>query len=185
MVQGNQQRLSREDWLKEALRLCETGIESVKVALLAEQLGVTTGSFYWHFKNRRELLEALLDYWEHEMTDVAIEAARHFEGSPVDRILDLMESVMASKLARYDLPIWQWAQSDTKASRIFNRVLKKRFSFAAWMFSEAGFSREQAEVRGRMMVIYMMGESTLIPDSMARRKELVKLKHAILTAPQQ
>jgi len=118
------------------------------------------------------------------MTDVAIEAAQHFEGSPADRILVLMESVMSSKLARYDLPIWQWAQSDTRASRVFNRVLKKRFSFAAWMFSEVGFSREQAEVRGRMMVIYMMGESTLIPDSMAKRKEFIKLKHAILTAPE-
>jgi len=35
-----------------------------------------------------------------------------------------------------------------------------------------------------MMVIYMMGETTLIPESMAKRKELVKLKHAILTAPE-
>jgi len=65
------------------------------------------------------------------------------------------------------------------------RVLKKRFAFAAWMFSEAGFSREQAEIRGRMMVTYMMGESTLFPDSMAQRKEFIKLKHAILTAPEQ
>jgi AcrR family transcriptional regulator len=183
MAQRKTQRLTRDDWLKAAMRLSEAGIDSVKVAPLAAHLGVTTGSFYWHFKNRRELLEALLDYWEHEMTDVAIEAARHYTGSPADRILDLMDNVMASKLARYDLPIWQWAQSDTKASRVFNRVLKKRFSFAAWMFSEAGFSRDQAEVRGRMMVIYMMGESTLIPDSMTRRKELIKLKHAILTAP--
>jgi hypothetical protein len=38
------------------------------------------------------------------------------------------------------------------------------------MFTEAGFSREQAEVRGRMMVIYMMGESTLIPDSKPTRR---------------
>ena len=36
-----------------------------------------------------------------------------------------------------------------------------------------------------MMVVYMMGESTLVPDSMAKRKELLKLKHAILTAPEQ
>ena len=95
-----------------------------------------------------------------------------------------METVMADNLARYDLPIWQWAQSDTRASRVFSRVLKKRFSFAVWMFSEAGFSRKQAEIRGRMMVIYMMGESTLIPESMAKRKEFIKLKHAILTAPE-
>jgi AcrR family transcriptional regulator len=148
-------------------------------------MGVTTGSFYWHFKNRRELLDALLDYWEREMTDAAIDAAKHHAGSPADRILGLMEAVTDGNLARYDLPIWHWAQSDTTANRVFQRVLQKRFSFAAWMFSEAGFSSEQAEIRGRMMVICMMGESTLIPGSLANRRENLKLKHAILTAQEE
>jgi AcrR family transcriptional regulator len=185
MVEKKTERLTRDAWLKGALKLCAAGIDNLKVAPLAEYLGVTTGSFYWHFKNRRELLEALLDYWECEMTDAAIEAARQFSGPPAQRILLIMETVMSDKLAGYDLPIWQWAQSDSRASRIFKRVLKKRFEFAAWMFSQAGFSREQAEVRGRMMVIYMMGETTLIPESMAKRKKYIKLKHAILTAPEQ
>jgi AcrR family transcriptional regulator len=185
MVESKAKRLSRDDWLKAALDMCEKGINAVKVAPLAADLGVTTGSFYWHFKNQRELLEALLDYWEREMTDTAIEAARQFTGSPSDRILDLMALVMTSKFARYDLAILHWAQSDAKTRRVFNRVLKKRFEFAAWMFAQAGFSDEQAEIRGRMMVIYMMGESTLIPDGMTRRKESLKLNHAILMAPQQ
>lgn len=184
MVKEKSRRLARDDWLKGALGLCDAGIDNVKVAPLAEHLGVTTGSFYWHFKNRRELLDALLEYWEREMTDKAIETARHYPGPPSERILYIMETVMTDELARYDLPIWLWSQSDVKASRVFKRVLKKRFAFAAWMFSEAGFSDQQAEIRGRMMVIYMMGESTLIPDPMNRRKEFLKLKHAILTAPE-
>ncbi len=143
MVQEKVKRLARDDWLKGALGLCTAGIDSVKVAPLAEHLGVTTGSFYWHFKNRSELLDALLDYWEREMTDLAVDAARHHPGPPAERILDLMQAVMDQGLARYDLPIWQWAQSDARASRVFNRVIEKRFATAAWMFSEAGFSKEQ------------------------------------------
>ena len=169
MVQSEGRRLTREDWLEGALRLCEISIDAVKVAPLATELGVTTGSFYWHFKDRPELLEALLEYWEREMTDAAIVAAKDYDGPPAERILFLMESVMTGNLARYDRSIWHWAQSDAAAKRVFKRVLKKRFAFAAWMFCEAGFSKEQAEIRGRMMVIYMMGESTLIPDSMAKR----------------
>lgn len=184
MEKSETTRLSRNDWLKAALRFCETGINAVKVAPLAKDMGVTTGSFYWHFKNRRELLDALLEYWEREMTDSAIDAARRFEGSPVNRIYQLMEAVTVGSLARYDLPIWHWAQSDAKAHHVFKGVLKKRFEFAAWMFAQAGFSREQAEIRGRMMVTYMMGESTLIPGPMAKRKKSLKLKHAILTAPE-
>jgi len=184
MVQDKTKRLTRDDWLKAALGLCKAGIDNVKVAPLATELGVTTGSFYWHFKNRQELLEALLNYWEREMTNTVLEAARQYAGSPVDRILYLMETVMSNGLADYDLSIWQWAQADIIASRVFKRVLKRRLSVATWMFSEAGFSSEQAEVRGRMMVIYMMGESTLIPASLAKRKEFIKLQHAILTAPE-
>lgn len=177
-------RLTRDDFLRQALAMCEAGIDAVKIAPLAADMGVTTGSFYWHFKNRQELLDALLDYWESEMTDAAISAARRYAASPAERILYVMETVMAGNLARYDLAIWHWARSDPDANRVFKRVLKKRFSFAAWMFSEAGFSRQQAEIRGRMMVVYMMGESTLVPGSLAKRKEFLKLEHAILTAPE-
>ncbi len=161
MVELAGRRLGREDWLKAALGMCEAGIDSVKIAPLATTMGVTTGSFYWHFKNRRELLDALLAYWEREMTDAAAESARRYKGSAQGRILFLMESVMVGELARYDLSFWSWAQQDISANRRFRKVLKKRFAFASWMFTEAGFSSEQADIRGRMMVTYMMGESTL------------------------
>lgn len=184
MVAKKKIQLTRDDWLKAALDLCEAGIDTVKVAPLAAQMGVTTGSFYWHFKTRRDLLAALLDYWEREMTDIAIETARRYAGGPADRILFLMEAVVTRDMARYDLAIWHWAQTDTNARRVFRRALKKRFAFAAWMFSEAGFSEKQAEIRGHMMVSDMMAESTLAPNSMAARKESLKLKHTILLAPE-
>lgn len=181
MVEKRQKRLARDDWLKAALEISIIGIDQVKVAPLASELGVTTGSFYWHFKNRRELLEALLDYWEREMTDRPIGTARRFDGAPADRIFFIMDSVMSNNLARYDLAIWQWSQSDVLAKETFQRVLEKRFSFATWMFSALGFSDQQAMIRGRMMVVYMMGESTLMPDPIEKRRALLKLKHGILT----
>ena len=184
VVETKAGRLTRDDWLKSALEtMRKTGVDGVKVAPLAARMGVTTGSFYWHFKNRRALLLALLDYWERTMTDAPIKEAKRFEGSAKDRILFLMRSVMVDNLAGHDLPIWHWAQSDVGAGRVFQRAIDKRFAFASWMFSEAGFSKQQAEVRGRMMVVYLMGESTLVSDSVSTRTELIKQKHAILTAP--
>jgi len=50
------------------------------------------------------------------------------------------------------------------------------------MFLEAGFSQQQAEIRGRMMVVYLMGESTLVSHSVSTRTDLIEQKHAILTA---
>jgi AcrR family transcriptional regulator len=174
-------QLSKDDWLRAALQFLNTsGIESVKIVPLAAQLGVTSGSFYWHFANRPELYRALLDYWETEMTDKAIDAARRYSGSPEDRIWNLMEKVMDSGMAKYDLAVWHWAQSDGKAREVFSRAIEKRFAFAAWMFEQVGFDASQAEVRGRMMVVYMMGESTLLPGEPSDRKEGLRLKHQIL-----
>jgi AcrR family transcriptional regulator len=183
MVTVKSKRLGREDWIRGALELLSTsGIEKVKIVPLAGKLNVTSGSFYWHFANRGQLYDELLEYWEREMTDKAIEQAKHFAGPPKERILQLMEQVMATGMARYDLAIWHWAQSDEAVATVFQRALDKRFAFAAWMFGQAGFSKIQAETRGRMMVVYMMGESTLIPDTPNKRKKRLKLKHEILTS---
>ena len=91
------------------------------------------------------------------MTDRAIEAAKGFKGSAKERIWRLME-LMDTGMAKYDLTVWHWAQSDKKAKEVFTRTIEKRFSFAAWMFEQAGFDVVQAKVRGRMMVVYIMGE---------------------------
>ena len=113
------------------------------------------------------------------MTDTSIETAKLIE-PPKNRIWRLMEQVMIHGLAQFDLAIWHWAQSDDGAREVFQRVLAKRFAFAKWMFRQAGFSNQQAEARGRMMVVYMMGESTLIPDAPEKRRKLLKLKYDIL-----
>ena len=181
MVDEKNKRLNQESWIRGALELLiTTGVEGLKIVLLAEYLGVTSGSFYWHFKNRRELYDALLDYWDKEMTDAAIEAGNSFVGLPEERIWNLMEQVMGAGFARYDLAIWHWAQSDVTAQAVFQRALEKRFNYAKWMFMEAGFDAIQAEARGRMMVVYMMGESTLIPDAPDKRKKLLRVKYEIL-----
>ena len=177
-------RLSRKDWIRAALELLTAkGVEGVKIVPLAERLGVTSGSFYWHFKNRRNLHEALLEYWEREMTDAAIVAAKDFDGLPEERIWGLMEQVMSAGFARYALAIWHWAQSDIAAQTVFQRALEKRFNFAKWVFMEAGFDAIQAEARGRMMVVYMMGESTLIPDAPDKRTKFLRVKYETLINP--
>ncbi len=116
------------------------------------------------------------------MTDVAIVTAKSFEGTALERILHLMMQVMETGMAQYDLAIWHWAQTDESVQVIFQRTLEKRFAFAAWMFKQAGFTRAQAEVRGRMMVVYMMGESTLVPGTPAERKRQLRMKFKILTS---
>ncbi|HXD37565.1 MAG TPA: helix-turn-helix domain-containing protein, partial [Rhodanobacter sp.] len=58
-------RLSAEDWELAALQLiAEQGVGALAVEALARRLGVTKGSFYWHFRTREALLQAALERWE-------------------------------------------------------------------------------------------------------------------------
>ena len=150
--------------------------------VIAERMGVTSGSFYWHFKNLRDLLDSLLEFWERELTDSVMEAAKTFRGSPEDRILNLMLQVIEEDAAIYDHAVSLWARNDPRAKEVFDRTLQKRFDFACWMFKEAGFTERQSRVRGRLMVAYLMGETAADLKSDRSWKSLIREKHKLLLA---
>ncbi|MGI9374025.1 MAG: TetR/AcrR family transcriptional regulator [Hyphomicrobiales bacterium] len=176
-------RLSRENWLNAAIReLEEHGIDGVKVVVLAKKLGSTSGSFYWHFKNQPALMAALLEYWEETLTNQFITRSKAFEGSPEERILSLMISVMEQDAASLDHAISVWARRDAKVKEIFERTIQKRIDHATWMFKKVGFSRRQAAIRGRLMVAYLMGESSTMLKSNRRWKSIVKEEFEVLMA---
>ncbi len=174
-------KLTREDWLQETLKVLQyRGVDGVKIVVIAESLGVTSGSFYWHFNGLRDLLDCLLEFWEREMTDAVVHAAKAFEGSPEDRILNLMLQVMEEDAATYDHAISIWARKDAAANEVFTRTLRKRFDFASWMFRQSGFSGKQAGIRGRLLVAYLMGESATDLKSNKNWKARIREKHKIL-----
>src|SRR5262249_42932087 len=109
-------RLGREDWLRAARRaLLARGPEGVRVEPLARDLGVTKGSFYWHFGDRADLLEALLVEWEEEtalLSDALRIAAPRAELPAI--IAELNRRNLASERGESpsDAAIFAWAASD-------------------------------------------------------------------------
>ena len=83
---------------------------------------------------------------EREMTDVAMEAAKGFEGPPKERIWYLMEQVMSAGMARLDLAFLHWSQPDTDARRIFKHVLKRGFLSLPGCFQRPGFPKNRLEL---------------------------------------
>ena len=161
MEKEAKRRLGREDWIQAALEtLFERGVGGIKVVVLAERMGVTSGSFYWHFKKLQDLLDAVLEYWENHLTDHIIRDAREFSGTPEERIYHLMEQVIREGAAEPDHAISVWAKTDVTVNAVFHRTVERRHAFAAWMFAQAGFEGEDARTRGRVMVAYLMGESS-------------------------
>jgi AcrR family transcriptional regulator len=123
--------LGRNDWLKAArLALLRGGVEAVRVEKLARDLQVTKGSFYWHFKDREELLEILLREWEEELLQDIIPRLQGRRGREALRLLMrlLMQRVPLGEqgILPSDAAVFTWASvSPTVASRV-NRAEKKR-----------------------------------------------------------
>lgn len=123
-------RLSKEDWLKAArLALLHKGPDGVRVEPLAKELGVTKGSFYWHFKDRNDLLEALLKEWDEE-TDVLLENLGELDPhKALEKIFEVVKQrTLASERGESasDVAIFTWAQLDPEVAKRVNKSEDER-----------------------------------------------------------
>jgi AcrR family transcriptional regulator len=123
--------LDRNDWLKAArLALLTGGVEAVRVEKLARNLSVTKGSFYWHFKDREELLALLLREWEEELQKDIIPRLKGRRGPEALRLLLQLMVARVSLSEEGDLPsdaaIFTWASVSPKVAQRVNQVERKR-----------------------------------------------------------
>jgi AcrR family transcriptional regulator len=123
--------LGRDDWLKAArLALLQGGVEAVRVERLARTLNVTKGSFYWHFKDRTELLEALLREWEEELAQEIIPRLQGRRGREAMRLLLrlMVERVPLGEkgILPSDAALFTWASVSPAVARRVNRAERNR-----------------------------------------------------------
>lgn len=177
-------RLSRSDWLAKALDALQAkGIEAVSINALAQELGVTKGSFYWHFENRQELLDELLDFWDELATDTVIEYVEGLDVDATSKLLALMEYMQAEEVGRFELAVRAWAQYDSQAAIHIRAVEKKRLRYATGLFLEAGYDPTEARARARLFLDYMNGvEASHVLGEHHRSRAMVRLHHRILTS---
>ena len=111
------ERLSKQDWLENALAvLSEKGRAGLSIEDLSEALGVSRGSFYWHFKDRKQFVHDLLEYWYEEYTAAAPVVVERDGGTAEERLARLMRLVHDQELTRHDLTIRSLALLDTQFS---------------------------------------------------------------------
>jgi len=169
----------KDQWLARALESLESsGVEGVKIERLAKALGISRSGFYWHFKNRRDLLEHLLEYWISEYTGVVSENPDVRKLDPQQRLLSVMEMIRDKNLTRYDLAIYAWAKFDPLARRALKKAINIRLGYLRSIFAELGFSGDDLEMRTRLFVCYHSWEATMFADA-ARRKQLLKARYEL------
>jgi len=169
------QRKSKEDWLKIALGILEIkGIDAVRIERLAANLHTSKSGFYWHFKNRNELLKELLIYWLTAYTETITKDTPLLKLDPLQRLDKISEKIRKQNLTKYDLAIRTWAQHDLKAKRVVEKVNLIRMDYIRSVFSELGFRGDDLEMRTMLYVVYHSWERPMFGKYNQQKWEKLK-----------
>ena len=157
--------LTEADWIDAATKvLVDENIRGIRIDALCTKLGVTKGSFYWHFKSRQELLTALLAGWRKRMTTKVIERLAALGSNPSERLRALFELPHRAKspeFARVELSIRDWGRKAELAQEAVKEVDQLRLNYFKTLLKQHGLSDELAEKRAYIAYSIMMGDSIL------------------------
>ncbi|MDB1089983.1 TetR/AcrR family transcriptional regulator [Streptomyces sp. ACA25] len=177
MAQQRRQRpsLTAEDWAEAALSAIREGggLSAVAVEPLAVRLGATKGSFYWHFANREALVDAALARWEQQATDAVI-ARLAEEPEPAVRLRRLFA---VTSLAAAEDPVEPALLAQAGHPRVaaaLHRVVLRRLDYLTELFSELGFTPDEARRRSLHAYSGYLGHAQLahaVPEVLPRGPE--------------
>ena len=156
----------RQIWLDAGLQtLAEEGVEGLRIMSIAKQLGVTKGSFYWHFKDLKEYQSALLMEWECRYTQAPIEAAADGGADAREQLHKLFigTPAMALMLGR---AMRTWAITNHSVREVQERVDHQRIGHVAHLLQAIGWSKVESATLGRWAYCAFIGHAALSGPSM-------------------
>lgn len=176
-------RGSAEGWLEAAYEgLIESGVEAVRIMPLAKKLNLSRTSFYWFFKDREELLAALLERWRVKNTDNLVGQTQAYAESIAEAILNVFDCWLNPALfdSQFEFAVRSWALQEPRVAAQVEIADKARLAALAEMFVRFGYEALPADVRARSMYLTQIGyismnsrEDTLV--RMQRIPEYVKI----------
>lgn len=169
-------RLSPESWIAAATEvLVDQGIDHVRVDVLATQLNVTRGSFYWHFRDREDLLRRVLMAWAELSTAQLTRRLETAHDDPRRQLRDVISLPFrgraAVRAARIELAIRAWARRDAMAREAVDAADAARLAYHQQIFVALGFAAEEAGMRAFVLYSYEVAESVLSRQGTAVHKQ--------------
>jgi AcrR family transcriptional regulator len=171
-------RTPRSSWIEEGLRaLAAGGPDAVRIELLAQALGVTRGGFYWHFDDRRALLEEILDAWERASVDEVIARVESEAGDARAKLRRLSALAAAGdEPLRTDLAVRDWARREPAVAERLRRVDNRRVAYLRTLFGALCADADDVEARCLVFYSLWIGSHFIAADHGARRRaDVVKL----------
>ena len=172
-------RTPRSTWIDEGLRaLASGGPDAVRIEPLAKALGVTRGGFYWHFENRRALLDEMLDTWERTSLVEVIERVEGGGGDASARLRRLFALATAGSrdLLTIDLAVRDWARREPPVAERLRRVDTARMDYLRSLFGAISPDEDDVEARCMLAFSLWIGNHFMAADHGPRtRAEVLEL----------
>ncbi|WP_171176854.1 TetR/AcrR family transcriptional regulator [Ruegeria sp. HKCCD8929] len=153
-------KVTRDDWLNVAMDvLISDGVEQVKVMNLAERMAVSRSSFYWYFKSRQDLLDALLARWQATNTAALIAQAEADAATITAAVCNVHRCVVNPGLfdTALDFAVRDWARRSGKVRRMLDQSDASRVEALQAMFQRFGYEEVEAITRARVLYYMQLG----------------------------
>lgn len=153
-------RGSPDVWLGAAYEsLLEAGVDAVKIQPLAKKLNLSRTSFYWFFKDREELLDALVIRWREKNTGNLIKQAEAYAETVAEAMLNVFDCWLDSSLfdSQFEFAVRSWAIQSPEILAEVQRADQQRLEALTRMFQRFGQNEARADVRARTIYLVQIG----------------------------
>ncbi len=153
-------KVTREDWLNVAMDvLISDGVEQVKVLALADRMAVSRSSFYWYFKSRQDLLDALLQQWEQTNTAGMVAMAERDAPTITAAICNVFRCTANTSLfnTALDFAVRDWARRSGPVRSLLDRSDQRRMEALSRMFARYDYPEFEAETRAKVLYYMQLG----------------------------
>ena len=153
-------RGSPEAWLTAAYdMLLETGVDSVRILLLAKKLNLSRTSFYWFFKDREQLLAGLLAQWRDKNTGNFVRQAGAYAETLVEGLLNVSDCWFDISLfdSKFEFAVRSWALQSPEVQAEVHSADELRLAALSALFRRFGHDALSADVRARTVYLTQIG----------------------------
>jgi len=153
---GMAKRLTSQDWIDFALKtLAREGFDALKADVLARKLGVSRGSFYWHFTDLGTFHARVIEHWKLMATEAIItDIERH--ASRERRLSALLHHAFGHGAA-LEIRVRAWAENNAEAARALGEIDRRRRGYIEQLLLEAGIPRLLAATRAQLLYWTYLG----------------------------
>ena len=153
-------KVTREEWLRMAMRaLIRDGVEGINIKAMGAALGVSRSSFYWYFKSRQDLLDALLAHWQQTNTAALVRMAERPAQTITEAVGNVFRCVINPALfdTRLDFAVRDWARRAPQVRAVLSESDDQRLTALQDMFERFDYPPLEATARARILYYMQIG----------------------------